>query len=61
MKGGKDKTPNPAQQFDPAQAGYSPQNPQAPGGYPGTPSTYFPQYGGKSWIYSNPQWPTGLT
>ncbi|EOO04418.1 putative nuclear and cytoplasmic polyadenylated rna-binding protein pub1 protein [Phaeoacremonium minimum UCRPA7] len=42
---GKDKTPNPTQQFDPAQAGYSPQNPQAPGGYPGTPSTYFPQYG----------------
>lgn len=41
---GKDKTPNP-QAFDPNQA-YSPQSAQAPG-FPGTPSQYFPQYGGK--------------
>ncbi|KAK3944247.1 putative nuclear and cytoplasmic polyadenylated RNA-binding protein [Diplogelasinospora grovesii] len=39
---GKDKTPN-AQQFDPNQQ-YSPQSAQTPG-YPGTPSTYFSQYG----------------
>lgn len=41
---GKDKTPNP-QAFDPNQA-YSPQSAQAPG-FPGTPNTYFPQYGSK--------------
>ncbi|KAJ9152118.1 Oligouridylate-binding protein 1 [Pleurostoma richardsiae] len=42
---GKDKTPNP-QSFDPSQQAYSPQSAQGPG-YPGTPSTYFPQYGGQ--------------
>ncbi|KAL1842839.1 hypothetical protein VTJ49DRAFT_4006 [Mycothermus thermophilus] len=44
---GKDKTPNhhPHQQhFDPNQQ-YSPQSAQTPG-YPGTPSTYFNQFGG---------------
>ncbi|KAL7626341.1 E3 ubiquitin-protein ligase pub1 [Parahypoxylon ruwenzoriense] len=43
---GKDKTPNsqgPA--FDPSQQAFSPQSAQA-SGYPGTPSTFFPQYGG---------------
>ncbi|PSS03871.1 hypothetical protein BD289DRAFT_492293 [Coniella lustricola] len=39
---GKDKTPN-SGTFDPNQA-YSPQSAQAPG-FPGTPNTYFPQYG----------------
>ena len=44
MQWGKDKTPN-SQTFDPNQP-YSPQS--TPGSaYPGTPSTYFPQYGGK--------------
>ncbi|ORY69921.1 uncharacterized protein BCR38DRAFT_332089 [Pseudomassariella vexata] len=43
---GKDKTPSQNSAFDPAQQAYSPQSAQAPGGYPGTPSTYFPQYGG---------------
>lgn len=41
---GKDKNPN-HQNFDPSQQ-YSPQSAQGPG-YPGTPSTYFPQYGGQ--------------
>ncbi|KAL1854403.1 hypothetical protein VTK73DRAFT_8756 [Phialemonium thermophilum] len=41
---GKDKTPNP-QAFDPSNQ-YSPQSAQG-GGYPGTPSSYFPQYGGQ--------------
>ncbi|KAK4639737.1 E3 ubiquitin-protein ligase pub1 [Podospora bellae-mahoneyi] len=42
---GKDKTPQAQQaQFDPNQA-YSPQSAQTPA-YPGTPSTYFNQYGG---------------
>ncbi|KAK3296275.1 uncharacterized protein B0H64DRAFT_417751 [Chaetomium fimeti] len=41
---GKDKTPSHPQQFDPNQQ-YSPQSAQTPG-YPGTPSTYFNQYGG---------------
>ena len=45
MKWGKDKTPN-SQGFDPSQQAYSPQSAQTPA-YPGTPSTYFPQYGGK--------------
>ncbi|KAH7313304.1 hypothetical protein B0I35DRAFT_269776 [Stachybotrys elegans] len=40
---GKDKTPT-SQNFDPAGQPYSPQNPQTPGGFPGTP-TYYPQYG----------------
>ncbi|CAN8096605.1 unnamed protein product [Discula destructiva] len=39
---GKDKTPT-TQAFDPNQA-YSPQSAQA-SGFPGTPGTYFPQYG----------------
>jgi nucleolysin TIA-1/TIAR len=42
---GKDKTPSHPQQFDPNQQ-YSPQSAQTPG-YPGTPSTYFNQYGGR--------------
>ncbi|KAK4167671.1 putative nuclear and cytoplasmic polyadenylated RNA-binding protein [Cladorrhinum sp. PSN259] len=43
---GKDKTPQAQnQQFDPNQQ-YSPQSAQTPGGYPGTPSTYFNQYSG---------------
>lgn len=43
---GKDKTPQAQNaQFDPNQQ-YSPQSAQTPGGYPGTPSTYFNQYGG---------------
>jgi nucleolysin TIA-1/TIAR len=48
---GKDKTPNPTSAtagtpggFDPSQQPYSPQSAQGPGGYPGTPSAYFPQY-----------------
>ncbi|KAI1331195.1 hypothetical protein F5Y16DRAFT_395630 [Xylariaceae sp. FL0255] len=43
---GKDKSPtNPSPGFDPSQS-FSPQN--APSSaYPGTPSTYFPQYGGQ--------------
>lgn len=41
---GKDKAPN-AQGFDPSQQ-YSPQSAGTPG-YPGTPSTYFPQYSGQ--------------
>ncbi|ROT42788.1 nucleolysin TIA-1 [Sodiomyces alkalinus F11] len=40
---GKDKTPNSAT-FDPSQQGYSPQSASAQT-YPGTPTTYFPQYG----------------
>jgi nucleolysin TIA-1/TIAR len=44
---GKDKTPSHPQQFDPNQQ-YSPQSAQTPG-YPGTPSTYFNQYGGGSY------------
>ncbi|KAI0168371.1 hypothetical protein BJ166DRAFT_255160 [Pestalotiopsis sp. NC0098] len=45
---GKDKTPNSATaSFDPSQQAYSPQSAHASGGYPGTPSTYFPQYGGQ--------------
>jgi len=43
---GKDKTPTNPQGFDPSQQAYSPQSAQASAGYPGTPSTYFPQYGG---------------
>ena len=50
---GKDKTPNAQGGFDPSQGqqqqqqqSYSPQNAQAPGPYPGTPTQYFPQYGG---------------
>ncbi|OAA58068.1 nuclear and cytoplasmic polyadenylated RNA-binding protein pub1 [Niveomyces insectorum RCEF 264] len=42
---GKDKTPN-AQGFDPSQQSYSPQSAQGQAPYPGTPTTYFPQYGG---------------
>ncbi|KAK1983847.1 RNA recognition domain-containing protein [Colletotrichum cereale] len=51
---GKDKTPNPqggAAGFDPSQQAYSPQSASGPG-YPGTPTAYFPQYGGKSSIPS---------
>ncbi|KAK1659415.1 RNA recognition domain-containing protein [Colletotrichum godetiae] len=49
---GKDKTPNPqggaAAGFDPSQQAYSPQSAASgPGGYPGTPTAYFPQYGGQ--------------
>ncbi|RYP10485.1 hypothetical protein DL764_000668 [Monosporascus ibericus] len=46
---GKDKTPNPhgAAPFDPSQQAFSPQSAQPPSAYPGTPSTYFPQYGGQ--------------
>lgn len=44
---GKDKAPSAPGQFpDGSQQGYSPQGGPTPGGYPGTPSTYFPQYGG---------------
>ncbi|KIH89231.1 nucleolysin TIA-1/TIAR [Sporothrix brasiliensis 5110] len=48
---GKDKTPNAQGGFDPSQGqqqqqAYSPQNAQGPGPYPGTPTQYFPQYGG---------------
>ncbi|GAP89184.1 putative RNA recognition domain-containing protein [Rosellinia necatrix] len=46
---GKDKTPsNPQGNFDPSQQpqAFSPQSAQ-PSAYPGTPSTYFPQYGGQ--------------
>ncbi|GKT73377.1 RNA recognition domain-containing protein [Colletotrichum tofieldiae] len=46
---GKDKTPNPqggAAGFDPSQQAYSPQSASGPG-YPGTPTAYFPQYGGQ--------------
>jgi nucleolysin TIA-1/TIAR len=39
---GKDKAPV-AQTFDPSQQPYSPQSAQGPG-YPGTPTTFFPQY-----------------
>lgn len=46
MKWGKDKTPNPQSAgFDPSQQAYSPQSASGPG-YPGTPTAYFPQYGG---------------
>ncbi len=49
-KWGKDKTPNPhgGAGFDPSQQAFSPQSAQPPSAYPGTPSTYFPQYGGTS-------------
>ncbi|OTB00116.1 hypothetical protein M426DRAFT_66511 [Hypoxylon sp. CI-4A] len=44
---GKDKTPQAqAAAFDPSQQAFSPQSAQAPT-YPGTPSTFFPQYGGE--------------
>ncbi|KAF3806435.1 Oligouridylate-binding protein 1 [Colletotrichum gloeosporioides] len=44
---GKDKTPNPQSAgFDPSQQAYSPQSASGPG-YPGTPTAYFPQYGGQ--------------
>ncbi|KAI0879209.1 hypothetical protein GGS24DRAFT_232852 [Hypoxylon argillaceum] len=45
---GKDKTPsNPQGSFDPSQQqAFSPQSAQ-PSAYPGTPSTFFPQYGGQ--------------
>ncbi|KAI0202254.1 hypothetical protein F4808DRAFT_84494 [Astrocystis sublimbata] len=45
---GKDKTPNnPQGGFDPSQQqAFSPQSAQ-PSAYPGTPSTFFPQYGGQ--------------
>ncbi|GJC86791.1 oligouridylate-binding protein 1 [Colletotrichum liriopes] len=49
VKWGKDKTPNPqggAAGFDPSQQAYSPQSASGPG-YPGTPTAYFPQYGGQ--------------
>lgn len=51
---GKDKTPNPQGGFDPSQQGYSPQSAQGPG-YPGTPSTYFPQYGNEAAQFSGQQ------
>ncbi|KAI2631032.1 hypothetical protein GGR54DRAFT_648536 [Hypoxylon sp. NC1633] len=56
---GKDKTPN-AQGgggggFDPSQQAFSPQSAQA-SAYPGTPSTFFPQYGGQ---YGGQQQPYG--
>lgn len=44
MQWGKDKTPS-QQSFDSPQP-YSPQS-ATPGGYPGTPPTYYPQYGGE--------------
>ncbi|KAI6560029.1 hypothetical protein MCOR09_008593 [Pyricularia oryzae] len=48
---GKDKnSTNPQGNFDPSQA-FSPQSAGGPG-FPGTPSTYFPQYGGQ---FSGPQ------
>jgi nucleolysin TIA-1/TIAR len=48
MQWGKDKTPNnPQGAFDPSQQqAFSPQS-APPSAYPGTPSTFFPQYGGK--------------
>ncbi|KAK8081466.1 hypothetical protein PG984_002632 [Apiospora sp. TS-2023a] len=58
---GKDKTPSAGGAgggFDPSQQAYSPQSAQAPGPYPGTPSTYFPQYntqfGGQQQGYAGP-------
>ncbi|KAI1397043.1 hypothetical protein F4819DRAFT_499806 [Hypoxylon fuscum] len=56
---GKDKTPN-AQGgggggFDPSQQAFSPQS-AGPSAYPGTPSTFFPQYGGQ---YGAQQQPYG--
>lgn len=48
LQWGKDKTPTPqgGGAFDPSQQAFSPQSAQATA-YPGTPSTFFPQYGGE--------------
>jgi len=44
---GKDKTPNAPGGFDPNQQAFSPQSAQPSSAYPGSPSTFVPQYGGQ--------------
>ncbi|KAI0005718.1 hypothetical protein F4779DRAFT_44275 [Xylariaceae sp. FL0662B] len=43
---GKDKTPNPQASFDSPQQAFAPPS-GPPSAYPGTPSSFFPQYGGQ--------------